>query len=616
VTAPPRPVVAVPGPPPGPGLTGTPALQPLFGPAALLEHVPGVFRFDLGAFGGPEGVAVGLTPPHRVALSIGGRPVGDVFTGRPAVERLPEDIVAPIHPRSGLFGAEVGLAAYVRPYVAAVPITELRYRTGPDGLQLIGVTHAQTRRPAFVQRIGGEAARMTALVHVSGQQYRGQYVNDARSGLRVIGRLTFAFPGVGIELTQSHYRWSEGAWGGVDPAAPDPFIRAAPVRDPAAQRESIHNDLSLRLSTRLLPEAPPVSVMAYWIAATHRYVLTDTTDARGHRFGFSAEQRLRAGLHRLAATADLRLGRYSGGTAFSPDENHLPIEVHATLSDSISIGALDVVLRAGAHVGGEVAFPSFRAETSYRAGPLSARLQAFASGAVASPVERLGFGRHVEAGPLSPEQTLGAEASLAYQLGPLVFDLGVEVQRRNQPRILLIDDISDARFTTLDGSITSVLGVGGIRLRPDEPRGAYAHVWAAAVRQIDEAPTELHRRAAAALPEAFGYARLGFRAPALFDGALDVDVFARARGWTAFRGRALDPATALLGLPAVDAPEVPARAMVDAVLEAGIGGGRARAFVTYQNALAGVAYPGVFVVPVYPLPAPAVRAGLFWVLMN
>jgi hypothetical protein len=56
--------------------------------------------------------------------------------------------------------------------------------------------------------------------------------------------------------------------------------------------------------------------MAYWIAATHRYVMTDTTDARGHRFGFSAEQRLRAGLHRLAATADLRLGRSSGGTAF------------------------------------------------------------------------------------------------------------------------------------------------------------------------------------------------------------------------------------------------------------------------------------------------------------
>lgn len=610
------PAPLVPGPPPGPGLTGVPALQPVFAPAALLEHVPGLFRYDLGTFGAPDGIQAGLTPPHNVALSLDGRPAEDLFTGRPAFERLPADLLSALHARPGLFGAPQGFAAYLRPYVAAVPITELRYRTGADGLQLIGVTHAQTRRPGFVQRLGGEAASMTALVHVSGDQYHGPFVNDDVNGLSVVGRLSFALPGLGLEITQRHVRRSEGAWGGVDPAAPDPFHPGAPVRDALGQREAIHNDLALSLSARWLAAAPPLRATAYWIAATHRYLAPDTTDARGHRVGLILAQRLVAGAHRLMASAELRVGAYAGGAAFDREDGPLPPEVRLSLSDSVSVGALQAVLLAGVHAQRGAAQPLARGSLGYDAPPLRLSVAGFFTAVAPSPVERLGFGGHVQAGEVVQEQVLGGEIGLSYEIGPIAFDLGAELQRRRRPRLLLIDGPAEATFVSLDGSLASALLWAGVGVRAEAQRGAYARVWVAGVRALEVLPDEIHRRAAGALPEGFGYARLGFRAPALFEGALDLEVFARARGWTPYRGRVLDPATALLGLPPASAADVPGRVVLDVVLEAGLGQGRARAFVSYQNALAGVAYPGAYVIPIYPLPAPVVRAGLFWILMN
>ena len=59
-----------------------------------------------------------------------------------------------------------------------------------------------------------------------------------------------------------------------------------------------------------------------------------------------------------------------------------------------------------------------------------------------------------------------------------------------------------------------------------------------------------------------------------------------------------------------------ARGTLDVLAEAGVGGGRATAFVLYENVLARRAYPGAYVVPVHPLPGPRLRFGIFWLLAN
>ena len=104
------------------------------------------------------------------------------------------------------------------------------------------------------------------------------------------------------------------------------------------------------------------------------------------------------------------------------------------------------------------------------------------------------------------------------------------------------------------------------------------------------------------------------RALDLFDGALDLDFAVRGRGWAEFRGRRFHAPTALFALPPVEARRVEPSGTLGAIAEAGLGGGRATVFVTYENALAGRAYTGTYVVPVYPLPGPFLRFGVFWLL--
>jgi hypothetical protein len=611
-----RPVLAPQGPPPGAGLTGVPVRQPVFDIAALLDPVPGIWRYNLGAFGGPDGVALGLTPPNRVTLSLDGRPAEDLFTGRAALERLPGDLLAPLSEAPILYGSPGGLRGHLRAYAAAVPVTEMRYRAGPGGQQFIGVTHAQTRRPEIVRRLGGDLARASALVHVSGERAAGEYMNAGLSGLHVVVRLGLALPGLALEITERHVRRAEGAWGGVHPSVPAIFDRAAPVRDPQGEREFIHNDLAVRALAHLLPQAPPLSLQAYWQAATHRYTGGDHPAARGHRYGFVVEQRVAAGEHRLSATGDLRMGRHVEGTAFPAGADPFPPEVHLSIRDSVSLEPFDIVLMAGAHASRDFAFPSGRVEVGMAEGAFSTSAAVFAGGADLSPVERLGFGAELQAGPVATERSAGGDFRAAITIGPATLDVSAEVQRRIRPRLLVIESDTVATMLSLDGSLTGVLGTAGLSFRAHAERGLYGRGWVAAHRILDAGESELHAREAAAMPELFGFGRVGYRARALFGGSLDLDLFVRTRVWSTFQSRTPHPATALLALPVQDDRAVPGRGVVDLVLDAGLGQGRARVFVAYQNALAGVAYPGVFLVPTYPLPEPALRVGVFWLLAN
>ena len=169
---------------------------------------------------------------------------------------------------------------------------------------------------------------------------------------------------------------------------------------------------------------------------------------------------------------------------------------------------------------------------------------------------------------------------------------------------------------TAAGTFRRVTGTLRLAWRDRATRGVYLRAQASAQTALNEEDSDLHRREAAALPPLWGTTRLGFRALDLFDGALDLDVALRGRAWTAFRGRRFHAPTALFALPPLDARPVDAAGTLDALAEAGIGGGRATVFVAYENALASRAYAGAYVVPVYPLPGPRLRFGVFWLLPN
>jgi hypothetical protein len=565
---------------------------------------------------GPAGVSFGGLPPERLALTLDGRPADDLFTGRPALERLPEGLLAPLRAARGRFGALHAIAAETRAFEAAVPITELLYRTGPGGVQTIGATHAQTRRPGFVRGLGGDQARLGALFHVGAQSAGGLYTNAGFSAWQAIGRVGLALPGLAVEVTERYGSRTEGAWGGIAPgASPDPFAATAPVRLPEGERTLTQNDLSVALRRPLLPRAEPLAVTAFWTAATYRYrVGADTSEAGAHRYGLGAEQSLALGGHRLRARVDAWAGRATSGLALPADGSPYPPEVHALLEDALTLEGFDVTLALGLHAAPEV-FPSARAEVGRAFGPLALRVGAHYGGARLAPVERLGFGGVLAAEPYRTERLSAVFALAEVALGPVTLRASGTASEQRDPRLLLLAEGEDpARFVTAEGSFRRAQATVGLALRESATRGLYVEAEASAHRLLNPEASALHRREAGALPEAWGRGRLGVRGRALFGGALDLDVYARARAWTAFRGRGLHPETALLGLPSETAPLVPARPVLDLVAEAGLWRGRAVAFVAYENALAGLAYDGAYVVPVYPLLPPGLRLGLFWVL--
>ncbi len=445
------------GPEPGLVVSGVPARAPVFHAAALLGESAGAFHYDLGVPGWADGVALGGLAPRRAALSLDGVPATDLFSGRPAFELLPLDVLAPLRlgPR---YGSPVGVAASLRAYAASVPVTELRYRTGGDGIQFISATHAQTRRPGWVRRLGGDRARLQALFHVSGRRSDRAFAGFDVSGWQALGRLGIALPAFSLEVTERHGRDRAGAPGGVAPTGIDfdtvfdPDL--ATVLDPNAERETIRNDLAATLRLPLLTE--PLTATAFWTAETFRYIdptsPTDTLETRGDRTGLRIVQPFRFGPHRLRAQAEGWLDEVDAGTVFADESAQSSL--HLTVQDSLALAgfALDAV--AGLHTGSGASFPSLGLRVE-RAGR-SAR--AFASarygGARYGRIERVGFGDIVRtAGAQGDERTLVGAAGFDAALG--AFDVGAEAEATQQtdPRLLLAEGDTAAVFVTAAGHV-------------------------------------------------------------------------------------------------------------------------------------------------------------------
>src|SRR5690606_688935 len=165
-------LVAPERPEPGQPVTPVPALTPVLDVAALLGDVPGAFAYHLGAPGWPHGLALDGRPPEAHALALDGRPYDDLFTGRPRGDLLPLEVLGRLRLAATRYGRPGAVAATVRPFRAAAPVTELRYLPGQEGIQYVSAAHAQTRRPPGFLRGAAGQGRLTVLGYVAGRRAR------------------------------------------------------------------------------------------------------------------------------------------------------------------------------------------------------------------------------------------------------------------------------------------------------------------------------------------------------------------------------------------------------------------------------------------------------------
>ena len=614
----PRPAVAPFGPAPGRALTPVPALTAALGPEALLATRPGSFGYALGAPGRVGGVALDALAPDGAGLTLDDRPLDDLFTGAPRVDLLPGAAVGPIRAARGPWGRGHGLAASVRPFRLAVPVTELRYGGGQDGVQQVSATHAQTRRAPALVAGGSDASRLTLTGHVGSRAADGPLTGIRLRHVDALGRALVTRPGASVEVGVLHTDRREGARDGVTASSfADLFdFDASTVIRPNATRRTLKTEGWAR--ARVALAASPLEVgLAYGL---QRLIYTpgqDTTRVNGRRLAAFARQRVAGGLSvRLDAVYEPAPGLGAGPLAEAGARTRLGV----TATDSLRLGPVALSASAGLHRTGSETWPSaaLRAE----AGPLYAAARYGAR--PRSRVEAAGLaGRIAPLADGPTERTLSAEVGAEVRGGPWRLEARAVGHVHTGRRELV--SLDDAPLTgpptfavqALDGPLRQGMIGGVLGWRERARRGLYARAEATAQRVLD-AGDGLRQRVDGALPRAWGVARVGVRAEGVGDGVLDLDLAAVGSGWTAFRSRWAEPVTGLLALPDPGGRfgiAIPAQATLGLEATATFSA-RASLFLRYDDALGDRVSAGALVTQGEPLPPHVLRFGVFWALLN
>ncbi len=613
----PRPAVAPFGPAAGRPVTPVPATTAALSPEALLAETPGAFGYRLGAPGRVGGVSLDALGPEAPALTLDGRPLGDLFTDAPRTDLLPYAATGPIRRDDGRLGRAIGLSAGLRPFRLAVPVTELRYGGGQDGIQYVSATHAQTRRPPAFLRGGSAESRLTLTGHVASRAAAAPLAGGRLRHLDALGRLLLTRPGAAVEAGVLHADRRVGARDGVTaPTFDDLFdLDAAAVVRPNATRRTLRTEAWAR--ARLALAADPLEVGASY--AVQRLVYTpggaDTTRVHGRRLAGFVRQPVGLGGHALGLrldaiyepAPDLGLGPLSEAGA----RTHL----HAAVTDSLRLGPLAIAAAAGLNRVGDEAWPSatLRAET----GPLFAGVRY--GGRARSRVEAAGLaGRIAPDATTAGERTLAAEVGVEVHAGPWRLAARAFGHVQTDLRVLVAQGDSAFAFGTVPDAVRQGGVAGALGWRETARRGLYLRAEGTTRALLDPGTSEIHARLDAALPRVWGTLRLGLRAEDVGDGVLDLDLAAVGAGWTAFRSRWTEPATGLLALPDPGSAfgiEIPAQATLGLEATATFSA-QASLFLRYDHALGERLTSGALVTQGEPLAPHVLRFGVFWALLN
>lgn len=585
----------------------------------LLADAPGAFLFDLGGTGWPHGWSWNGFGPDRPALVFDGHPYDDPVTGRPRFDLLPAEFLQAPRVGPDRLGGPVAVYAEPRPYDAERPLTELRYRRNNASVQSVGVAHAQQRyitpfgRPSLFQIVGG----------YYGRAGDNEYPNSAlRRERRLFGRLHLRGARWSATLRNLHSRRSIGAHGGVQPQGgvfETIYNRTiATVRLPDARRRTLRNDLALTLRAPLLPGLDaPLVFSTNWTAQTLTYRGPDTLRARTDRYSGYLRQDVTLGPQTLQAELGATLDRVIETNAWSGVRTRR--RLHATLRDSIGLGATALVLDGGVHVSDAQTHPSVALQATRPWGPVRLTADARLAGPSAAWIEVAGFGAAVQPVDRVPaSRTLYGALGLDAALGAFAVRLTGFAHAIERPIALYATDtpdvlaaqVSDAPFQRAGATLE-------VAWRRRADAGLYGRVQATGLEFLNADAAETNARVAETLPRAYGHGRLGARFVA-FAGDLNADLYLEGRAWTAMRSRQFHPPTGRLAVPPAGAPVLEGAPLtvgpsgtLDVTLEAGIRD--ATLFFGFDNVLSGTQLqPGAFVVPVYPLPERRFRLGVFW----
>ena len=620
----PRPAVAPFGPAPGRPVTPVPALTAALDVQTLLADRPGAFAYGLGVPGRVH-VALGEHGLTLPALALDGRPYADPFTGAPRYDLLPAAAVGPLRLADAAFGRPGAVTAAVRPFRLGVPVTEIRYGAGQEGVQQVSGTHAQTRRPPAFLRGGSPDARATGTLHVANRRADGVDEGGALRHLDVLGRLLLTRPGLAAEVGVVHADRTEGArLGLVADAGVDPFeglfLQRASVRDPGATRRTLRTEAWARARLPVLAAAP---LEVGGAVADQRLVYgraaTDSVRLGARRATAFAEQGATVGPHRLSLRLDVVAEGGVEAQTVGPffrragRRDDARLDLHVVLRDSVRLGPLALAAEGGASGldGGFVPVGALRIGL----GPAFAAVRT--GGRARARVDAGGLRGRFRPAPGDGERALTAEAGVALGAGPFRLAVRAFGSRRTGVRELAATDSAAFAFLDVPGALREGGVAATLAWRDGAARGLYVRAEGTA-RAVEDAAGGVRARLDAALPRAWAAVRLGLRAEGVGDGVLDLDLAAVGRGWTAFRGRRVEPATGLLALPAASGPlavDLPAQAVLGLEATATFSA-RASVFVRYDNALAERAVFGAAVVQGEPVPPHLLRFGVFWALLN
>ncbi len=613
---PPRPAVGPFRPAPGRPITSVPAVTASLDVAGLVAQRPEAFGYALGAPGRTAGVSLDGGDPDALALSIDGRPFTDPVTDAPRLDLLPLGALGPVRRGGDGWGRAVALGAGLRAFRLAVPITELRYLGGQDGVRHASGTHAQTRRPPAFLRGGSDDARLTATLHAASRAAAGPLAGATLRHTDAVGRLLLTRPGIAAETGVLYADRTEGARAGVVSAIPaDDGVfefATATAREAGALRRTIRTEGWLRV--RLPIASTPLEAGVSGVVQRGVYTSSDRPGARVHarRLMGYAEQPVVLGGHRLAARLDAVFDAAPDTAAGGFQGVGSRLGLHAGVTDSLRLGGLSVVLAGGVHqVGGE-AWPS--ASARVERGALSAGVRL--GGRARPRVAQSGLSRILPSADGPTTQTVSADAALAVRRADWRFGLRAFASAERDGWHLAARSDSTFAFESL-ASLTQGGLSAEVGWRESTRRGFYASAQATA-RAVSDPADGLRQRVDAALPRLWGTTRLGVRAEDVGDGVLDLDLAAVGRGWTPFRSRLVDPATGLLVLPLAGDPlgaRLPARGTLGLEATATFSA-QTSLFVRYDHALGNRLYDGAIVTQGEPLAPHVLRFGVFWALLN
>lgn len=578
-----------------------------------MADVAGAFAYALGNLGWPHQWSYMALPPSSVELTIDGVALRDPATHRVLFDAVPVDVAQPVLGSLAAPGAAVHLETAIRPLDQRRPYTELRYQVGARGLQLFSGMHVQQRQ---WQILG--APTVTQFVARFGfHEWTGGYPNSESNLSQAFGRIGFTSRRWRIRFTNSYTLRTRGAHSGVVPRPGQGFDSVydrsgARVNDQTAEQRLQRNQLDVSVEHTWETDLKPLVVSSSYVRSLYRYtneMEAETSSSEIHLRVEQAAPEFLAG-HETSGRVTLVTENLSSDRLIEGGGGSTKSRFEVSVLDRFDIGNLAARANLGIHAVNRWIYPSAGFTLGGTFDGFSIDAEAGVNARAPSPLEVSGG-----LGIVSPTEAFTDAASQSLRLslrvpGKIIgFELIGFTSRLDRP-IEIFRTAADAHVVRQSTEAVTWTGItAAFNWRQTAAAGFYASLTPTLQDALSSGTDAVTDGLASSLPRFHGTAVLGYR-NLLFEGDLAAKLILLGRFWTGFRGRTYDPVHSLMVLPETGARSVDGSGTLDVRLEAGIR--EATLFLSFDNVLARSVYPGVLVVPVYPLPARAFRFGVFW----